>query len=92
MEFVTIPKDRFVNLDLEELKHLGYKIPGRVYFALDKGADPHFKLVKRIGLMDISMGGTTINDDGRMKIPNKLKLYQKACITYDSVYVHIILA
>ena len=92
MEFVTIPKDRFVNLDLEELKHLGYKIPGRVYFALADGANPYFKLVKSVGTLDISMGVTTIKEDGKMKIPNQLKLYQKACITYDSSYVHVILA
>ena len=92
MEFVTIPKDRLVNLNLEELKHLGYKIPGRVYFALDKGADPHFKLVENVGMMDISMGETTIKENGKMKIPNRLKMYRKACITYDSVYVHVILA
>ena len=71
MEFTTISNERTVQLDVDELKRIGYKLPCRVRFALSGGADPWFKLVTHITSRDISFGWMIINEEGVVKIPRK---------------------
>ena len=91
MEYKDIPENRKIQLDVEKLKELGYDVPSRVSFVLSAGADPYFWLVKRAKKTDISFGRETINEDGSLKIPSKLKVYQRACVTYEEKLVHVML-
>lgn len=89
MEFTPISNERTVQLDVEELERIGYKLPCRVWFALSGGAVPWFKLVTHITSRDISFGWMIITEEGIVKIPRKLKAYTKARIAYGSAYVHM---
>lgn len=83
LDFLEIPKNRKIQIDVREILRLGYTLPCWVSFELAEGLHPVFKLMPGRNKKDeFSAGVAKLQKDGTIKVPKTLEEMTKYAVTY----------
>ena len=83
LNFVKLPQNRKIQIDVSELKRLGYKLPCWVSFEFAEGINPVYKLVPgRQKKSELSPGYAKLYEDGTVTLPKVLTNVTQYAVRY----------